>query len=62
MVGLTTIRQKVAEQGAAAARALLDLLTQSTADSARSVQDAPIELVVRSTTAGIGSPGAAPDR
>ena len=62
VVGLTTIRQKVAEQGAVAARALLDLLTQSATDSVRAVQDASIELVVRSTTAGVGSRGEAADR
>mgnify|MGYP005811705371 CR=1 FL=1 len=51
VVGLTTIRQKVAEQGAAAARALLELLERPRAQVDIAVQDARVELVVRSTTA-----------
>ncbi len=51
VVGLTTIRQDVAEQGATAARGLLELLERRSTDGAPMAQDAPIELVVRSTTA-----------
>ena len=56
VVGLTTIRQKVAEQGAAAARALLELLERPRAEVDIEVQDAPVELVVRSTTAPPATP------
>ena len=48
VVGLTTIRQRVAGQGAAAMRALLVRL--ASVDAQTTVVDAPLELVVRSTT------------
>jgi len=48
VVGLTTIRQRVAGQGAAAMRALLMRL--ASADAPAIVVDSPLELVVRSTT------------
>jgi LacI family transcriptional regulator, repressor for deo operon, udp, cdd, tsx, nupC, and nupG len=45
---LTTVRQRVADQGAAAARALIDTLQSP--DAAVVDVDSPIELVVRATT------------
>jgi LacI family repressor for deo operon, udp, cdd, tsx, nupC, and nupG len=51
VVGLTTIRQKVAEQGAAAARGLLELLERPQGDVHVNIHDAPVELVVRTSTA-----------
>lgn len=49
VVGLTTIRQRVAEQGSAATRALLIWIGSD--DAPAPVIDSPLELVVRSTTA-----------
>lgn len=49
VVGLTTIRQEVAAQGATAARALLDRLEGGT--QIPTVHDATIELIARTTTA-----------
>ncbi len=51
VVGLTTIRQEVAEQGAIAARALLELLEPPRPDGVTKALDVPVELVVRRTTA-----------
>jgi LacI family transcriptional regulator, repressor for deo operon, udp, cdd, tsx, nupC, and nupG len=45
---LTTVRQRVGDQGAAAARALIDALQSPEADAEN--VDSPIELVVRATT------------
>lgn len=55
VVGLTTIRQRVAGQGAAAMRALLAGI--GTADAPPVVVDSQLELVVRSTTARPFDPG-----
>jgi len=56
VVGLTTVRQHVADQGASAARALLTTLRSHHEDLCIEPTIAPIELVIRSTT---GSPAAA---
>jgi len=48
VLGLTTIRQRVADQGASAARAALARISEP--DTAASDVDSPLELVVRSTT------------
>ncbi len=51
VVGLTTIRQHVAAQGAAAARALVDtMLGDSTTAGVTRAVDSPIDLLVRTTT------------
>ena len=49
VVGLTTVRQRVASQGAAAMRALLARLADPSAPE--TIVDSPLELVVRHTTA-----------
>ena len=49
VVGLTTVHQDVAEHGAHAARAMIDMLTG--VDVSLERQNAPIRLVERSTTA-----------
>jgi DNA-binding LacI/PurR family transcriptional regulator len=49
VVGLTTVHQDVAEHGAHAARAMIDMLTGLEVSLER--QNAPIRLVERSTTA-----------
>jgi LacI family transcriptional regulator, repressor for deo operon, udp, cdd, tsx, nupC, and nupG len=49
VVGLTTVHQDVAEHGARAARAMIDMLTDREVSLER--QNAPIRLVERLTTA-----------
>ena len=58
VVGLTTVRQHVADQGATAARALLSELERRDDGTPVDAVVAPIELVVRSTT---GAPTSAPE-
>ncbi len=51
VVGLTTVRQRVAAQGAAAARALIDSMFGGRAEAGITrAEDSPIDLLVRTTT------------
>lgn len=51
VVGLTTVRQRVASQGAAAARALIDTMVGDPAGAGITrAEDSPIDLLVRATT------------
>jgi DNA-binding LacI/PurR family transcriptional regulator len=57
VVDLTTVRQRVAWNGAAAARALISMMSEQRIDTFDQI--APIELVVRSTTGHLRSEGTA---
>jgi DNA-binding LacI/PurR family transcriptional regulator len=54
VVDLTTVRQRVAWNGAAAARALIRMMADEEIEPRHQI--APVELVVRSTTTPAGSP------